>query len=464
MSHVAPCERRKVHDIDARYTIMFPFEDDPRTEGLHFEIDPRDGTEMYRTVGFHIPKSFRELEDTESDQDRPICIALGNISIRNEDSIANIVHSGSYSETTTIISKAAAGDVPGMEDLLSQSSNRQLLLNARQPGEEHTLLSVAVRHGHLKAVDFLIDNGVDVDAVDAKGRTPLMEAALWVRPGIVDRLLRAGASSKIRENSGKMAAQFAGESEGNDEERNRRHPGYSENPYLAKQDGKLIRGLLGEALSRSLCLKRLTLRDLDDAFFYKSAETNTISFITPSTGTYITSPSKTAAFLDRGSPFPVVCAISGFNGPRGQQFLPPGDGFEKLNCRYWMLETIKIARAFDFGFQSHGYDEKDTPGSFFAGHAESMLMCFFVKRNYIFRDYAEGSETDNFLQLFMSQPRKRGAHIIVSKELCHSCTTLRADIQLKLGIKFDLTVIETRIKGFKDGQTPYLDLAYDGQT
>lgn len=284
-----------------------------------------------------------------------------------------------------------------MEDLLSQSPNPQFLLKARDPEEGGSLLSIAIRNTHSKAVDFFIDHGVDVNAADTKGRTPLMEAAFWGQSRIVDRLLRAGARSDIRDNSGRVAAEFAEESEVNDEERHQRHPGYSENPYFAMQDRKFIRGLLGEAVPRGPYPKSLAVDNVDDAFFYKSAHTNTISFVTPRTGIHISSLSKTCAFLDRGKPFPVVGALSGFKRPDDQEFLPSGDGFEQLNCQYWQPETMKIARAFGFEFARHACDQ-GKPGNFFASHAEAMLMCFYVKRNYIFRDYKEEDTVkDDFL-------------------------------------------------------------------
>jgi len=135
--------------------------------------------------------------------------------------------------------------------------------------------------------------------------------------------------------------------------------------------------------------------------------------------------SKTAAFLDRGSPFPVVSVVSGYSGPNNEQFLTATESFERLNAGYWMPETVRLAQAFGFEFDSNDYDG-EIPGSYYACHAESMLMCFFVMRNYIFPDHKSGETVkDDFLQLFMLQPRNQRARIIVSQKPCSSCLELK---------------------------------------
>ncbi|KAH7139737.1 hypothetical protein B0J13DRAFT_558409 [Dactylonectria estremocensis] len=81
-----------------------------------------------------------------------------------------------------------------------------------------------------------------------------------------------------------------------------------------------------------------------------------------------------------------------------------------------MPEALRVAKQFGFGFDGHSCDKRGVPGSYYAGHAESMLMCFFIKKNYIFRGYEEGEKVeDDFLQLFTLQQRVRQAQIVVSK-------------------------------------------------
>ncbi|KAK4246831.1 hypothetical protein C7999DRAFT_41811 [Corynascus novoguineensis] len=442
----SPAEGSRTHGDDTPTIHLH----DPRVDGLSFEISCIEGRDRYCTVGLDIPQPCREGKgkQVESEEEREIRWGIEMLSLRDGDYTVRLF-SGHPREPISqasklIVSAATCGNVKELESLLSDSPDPQSLLKARFDGDGVPLLSLAVCNGHSEAVTYLINKGVDVNAADFKGRTALMEAALWSHPLIVDKLLIAGANRNMRDSSGMLAADFAEESEANDEERNRRHLKYSENPFFAKRNRKIIRGLLGHTFVRTKG-KWLELKELDDAFFYKSPQARTISFVTPSTGLPIRYMSKTAAFLDRGSPFPVVSAVSGYLGPDNQEFLTATESFERLNPGHWMPETVRLAQAFGFDFARHDHDQPGIPGSYYACHAESMLMCFFVMRNYIFRDYKSGETVnDDFLQLFMLQPRNQRARIIVSHEPCLSCVKLKDCIRAKLDIEFELKVVRVR--------------------
>ncbi|KAK4119871.1 hypothetical protein N657DRAFT_693379 [Parathielavia appendiculata] len=181
---------------------------------------------------------------------------------------------------------------------------------------------------------------------------------------------------------------LAEQSDANDKERYRRCPIYSENPSVVERDRKLIRGLLGHKTTTASGWKpkAIPLEDLTDAFFYKSATADTISLVIPVSGIHISRSTRTAAFLYRRSPFPVVSSLSGRSGPHEEEFLEPGDSFERLNPRFWMPQTIRFASEFGFAFESHDNDAPATPGSYYAGHDEAMFICFLVQWNYLFRD------------------------------------------------------------------------------
>jgi hypothetical protein len=257
--------------------------------------------------------------------------------------------------------------------------------------------------------------------VDDKGRTRLMEASLWCHARLVDVLVKAGADRSMRDLFGMTAADLADESERNDEERHKQHIKYSEDPFIKKRHRRLIRCLLKHKQS-AISTKTALVHDLIDAYFYKSVNANTISFVIPTTGIGIATQQKTAAFLHRGSPFPVVAAVSGWSGPGYREFFDPEAGFERLDAAYWMPRVLRLAKAIGFTFESHSCDTWDAPGSYNAGHADPQLMCFFIERNYIFRDYDEGDNVqDDFLQIFLLQERNHQAQVIVSKSPCYSC-------------------------------------------
>ncbi|KAL1968461.1 hypothetical protein VTN77DRAFT_1990 [Rasamsonia byssochlamydoides] len=199
--------------------------------------------------------------------------------------------------------------------------------------------------------------------------------------------------------------------------------------------------------SISESIKTTTINDLTDAHFYKSSGAETISFVVPTACIRITTQWKTAAFLNRGGSFPVVAAVSGRIGSGSGEFSAPEAGFERLDAAYWMHAALDTARAIGLPFKSDRRDAKGIPGSYCASHAEAQLMSFFIQKNYIFHDYAEGEVVnDDFLQLFMLQPRNQRPQIIVSKEPCTSCKEFAKGVRKRLGIRFEFRTLEVNKK------------------
>jgi diguanylate cyclase (GGDEF)-like protein len=66
-------------------------------------------------------------------------------------------------------------------------------------------LVIASRAGDLKRVRQLLNSGANVNATDNKGNTPLMEAAFFKYPEVVQILLEKGADVSLRNNGGDTA-------------------------------------------------------------------------------------------------------------------------------------------------------------------------------------------------------------------------------------------------------------------
>ncbi|KAK9439217.1 ankyrin repeat protein [Metarhizium brunneum] len=453
--------KKKDSDVAIEYVIIFPFENDCRVAGLSFEIegipndDDDDDTklkERFRTVGLKtIPADvLEELESCYPDEssepselvDRLQDVALedGDYDIISErDGVEEVM---TERGSVYLASAACCGSVNEMRRYLEGSPNPTALLQFKDK-DGLSLLALAVPNGHRKAVEYLLELGPNVNVTDAKGRTPLMEAALWSHPKIVELLLEAGADSSLKDRRGMTAGNLAEESERNDRERHKRHSKYSEDPFIKKRHRRLIRALLKHtpAMSTSTGMQP-DLADLTDAFFYKSLPAATISLVIPRQGIEILTQCKTAAVLVRGGASPPVVAVSGRTNPVHSEFRSPEAGYLRLNEGYWGgVENFAIAEAIGFSFESDRRDKAGVEGSFNASHAEAQLMCFFVRRNYIFRNFEAGQVQygDDFLQLFMLQERNRQAKIIVSQEPCPSCRALRDRILDRLGIDFSLS-------------------------
>ncbi|KAM3497975.1 hypothetical protein MY10362_008689 [Beauveria mimosiformis] len=367
------------------YVIVFPFEEDERVKGLSFELRQKFDSnselleERFCTVGLpslaaHDEEQSSSDEDELDDLEQELQSATlddGDYKVVRKFQLEGKLDEFEQPASVLIMSATCTGDTKHIEKLLSSSPNRHALVQKRDE-EGLSLLHLAVPNGHHDAVRHLIDWGSNTNVVDKKGRTPLMEAALWGHPTLA-------VSQK--------------------------------SPFTKKKDRALIRGLLEHSLPTP-SLSSISTADLQGAYFHKSPSAGTISLVLPTKA------------------FPAVAAVSGRTGSNHSEFRAPEAGFQMLND--------------GFTFWEDSYrDGTGRPGSFYASHAEAQLMCFFVKRNYLFRPLEEDEMTgvqDDFLQLFLMQPRNKSAKIAVSKTPCCSCAALRDCIWQKLGIEF---VIET---------------------
>ncbi|KAK8141511.1 hypothetical protein G3M48_010388 [Beauveria asiatica] len=438
------------------YVIVFPFEEDERVKGLSFELRQKFGSdsellqERFCTVGLpslaaHDEEQSSGSEDELDDLEQELQSATlddGDYNVVTRSQPEGDSDEFEQPASVWIMSAACTGDTKHIDELLRNSPNSQALLRIRDDTGV-SLLHLAVSNGHQNTVRYLIDKGSDTKAPDRKGRTPLMEAALWGHPTLVAMLLKAGADKNKKDRRGMTAGHLAEESDRNEEERHERALKYFEDPFTKKKDRALIRGLL-QHLPQTPSLPSISTADLQDAYFHKSPSAGTISLVLPIKGIEILQQRQTAAILLRSAAFPLVAAVSGRTGSGHSEFRAPEAGFQMLNEGYWgASENFAVANELGFTFSEDYRDGIAGPGSFYASHAEAQLMCFFVRRNYLFRrmEEDEGMEVqDNFLQLFLAQPRNKSAQIVVSQMPCFSCAALRDCISQKLGIEF---VIET---------------------
>ena len=87
-------------------------------------------------------------------------------------------------DADVLFATARKGDMARMKTLLLMGER----LTVRNPQGE-SLLHVCARQGHGELGKFLVHRGIDVNAADAQGVTPLMVAAQWGRHGLVTALL-----------------------------------------------------------------------------------------------------------------------------------------------------------------------------------------------------------------------------------------------------------------------------------
>ncbi|KAK6024205.1 ankyrin repeat protein [Ostertagia ostertagi] len=103
---------------------------------------------------------------------------------------------------------AKADDETTMMDIFNR---RPELLNSTDQHLGMTALHWAIDSGCDRVVQFLISKGVDVNAVDPEGNTPLHFAAYCHRQAAAELLISKGADRMVRNSDGQTAAEACDE-------------------------------------------------------------------------------------------------------------------------------------------------------------------------------------------------------------------------------------------------------------
>jgi ankyrin repeat protein len=83
-------------------------------------------------------------------------------------------------------------------------------VNAAESGDfGSSLLHNAIRYGQMEVFNYLIENGANIDFIDAVGWTPLMEAIIDSKPEFGKILVEKGADQSIANQRGANAKMLA---------------------------------------------------------------------------------------------------------------------------------------------------------------------------------------------------------------------------------------------------------------
>ena len=98
------------------------------------------------------------------------------------------------------------GDIKTVKAFLDAGFN----INAAESGDfGSSLLHNAIRYEQMEVFDYLINNGANIDFIDAVGWTPLMEAIIDSKPEFGKILVEKGADQSIANTRGANAKMLA---------------------------------------------------------------------------------------------------------------------------------------------------------------------------------------------------------------------------------------------------------------
>jgi len=387
------------------YRLLFPFEEDPETEGMWWELD-REG-ERWRTVTWQIydPEYYKRCVETSKDETNAgtrddteeITRALGGISI------------GSDSRKTNRLKKkldrfCVTGDLEEARQLLLHANDSTTLVNRTLLVEDKPLLLAVTENDHVDIVELLLQHGASLEARDNAGNTALLKALHYGRLTIAKRLISAGADTEASNNAGDTVARVARRVL-----ESTKHFMRLYRRLLDREDDKIFR-LAGDrkAATRSSletkageahilqdiidsCNRAKARRQLADqlrkvgellgeeqaAYVELQGRLNSDALLARLLGRVADTPRKsewkTVACLVRGEALPWVFAVSGYLSPS----LPKSDG--TLHRPTWIHNVFEVAKSIGYELKSdYRRDQPGRPGSYLACHSEKQLLAHFL--------------------------------------------------------------------------------------
>ncbi|GKZ37722.1 hypothetical protein AbraIFM66950_009404 [Aspergillus brasiliensis] len=313
------------------------------------------------------------------------------------------------------IGDCIAGNTRALRIYLETSSEAQLFVRGRFPfNGETTLICAASRHTP-EMLSLLIEYGADVDAVDIRGRSALMEAALFGQVENIKVLLKCGADTKIRDVNNRQAVYFAQDHQEVREERNDRTDGRYEDTQKSTLDcQEIVRLLCRETqnpdttfgrpptlpLSRSY---RSTSSSMGDSVIHDQIEEHPI-----------TRSGETVARLERGGGFPSVTATSVWSHIPVQ--------FLTVGSRQWTDYVFYIAETVGHHLPSH-LDNQGRQGQYNACHAEKLLVAYFIDCHvFLLRDRLSGPNLKEEIKMVEDELKNIYSHTDIGREVTHPRT------------------------------------------
>lgn len=374
------------------YKVLFPFNHD-RTVGVPwtgFQIDKERGRYYSAKVDFDAPQTVSGDQIASlSEELAQLRVAVNKLVSgppmwtqgKETELVQTFFESWKDPEFVArkririVVAKMKAGDSKYLKGYLDNSEEKDLFLNGVDEVGDSALI-IASRCPYPDVVALLLEGGAAADFIGAKGRTALMEAALWGRYENLKCLLRHRSNKWIRDNHGLTALDLASPLLRNERERIERVGEVKdEKPWESILKRKLISNILrdNQGFDHSSNHSKIPVNRSLVSFSYHAGDSS-IKLIGPLASVEVNAPSKTVATLNRSGLFPDVSARSGWAHPASAEV--------RLDGTKWTNEVLKLADAVGFRYRPDFDRDQGIPGRYFASHAESQLIAYFIARHW----------------------------------------------------------------------------------